>query len=294
MTQQTKIILAQELWAESLPKTHIAQRLQVHRDTIHEWLKGIAAHPDGLSGYLKDYEQAKKGPRPKRKTDGLLKARIYRIREDNHDCCAQKIQEYLFAETGQYVSVPTIYKILAQKYTLRSKWKKHCSRGDVPKALAPRQVIQMDSVQFGMVFAFTAVDTYSRDVCVKLYPSLNSRDGEHFLHYAFATRFGHTAMLQTDGGSEFKGEFRSQVFHFTDRFRVARSYKKNEQAFIESFNRTLRKECLGWRTFSPSAIPALEKELTAYLNYYHAQRIHMGLHMKTPNQVLREWGVSDI
>ena len=55
----------------------------------------------------------------------------------------------------------------------------------------------------------------------------------------------HVELLQTDGGSEFKAEFRSSVFLYCDRFRIARPYKKNEQSFIESFNRTVRKQCLG-------------------------------------------------
>lgn len=49
------------------------------------------------------------------------------------------------------------------------------------RASSPREVIQMDSVHFGMVFAFTAVDTFSKDVSVKLYPTLTSIDGKDFL-----------------------------------------------------------------------------------------------------------------
>ena len=43
--------------------------------------------------------------------------------------------------------------------------------------------------------------------------------------------------------------------------RIARPYKKNEQAFIEAFNRSLRRECLGWAKYQPKEIPALTKEL---------------------------------
>src|SRR5690606_1393167 len=206
-----------------------------------------------------------KGRRSKRKVDGLLKARIYRIREENRNCCGQKIQEYLFDEYGIYISVPTIYTILAEKYKLRSKWKKNQIRGEVIKGTRPREVIQMDTVHFGMVFAFTAVDTFARDVSVKLYPTLTSSDEKDFLTESFTERFGHTDLLQTDGGPEFKGEFKQSVFQFADRFRVARPYKKNEQSFIESFNRTLRKECLGWSNFKPKDIPDMNHDLSEFL-----------------------------
>lgn len=291
--QTTKIILAWELFEQKVPKAHIAKKLEVNRDTIYEWLDRIENHPKGLPGFLEEYELAKKGERSKRKIDGLLKTRIYRLREENRQCCGQKIQEYLFDEYDTYLSVPSIYTILAEKYKLRSKWKKNQKRGTPIKATKPREVIQMDTVHFGMVFAFTAVDTFAKDVSVRLYPSLTSNDGKDFLEKSFANRFHHTELLQTDGGPEFKGEFKQEVFTYADRFRVARPYKKNEQSYIESFNRSLRKECLGWGNFHPHQIPNLEKELTEYLHYYHDKRRHMGINMRTPNQVLKEYQVSD-
>lgn len=291
--QTTKIILAWELFEQHVPKAHIAQKLGVHRDTIYEWLTKIGSHPKGIAGFLEDYGNAKKGERRKRKEDGMLKARIYRLREENNDCCGQKIQYYLKQEYDISVGLKFIYKILSQKYKLRSKWKKNQKRVVCITATKPREIIQMDTVHFGMVFAFTAVDTFAKDVSVRLYPTLTSADGKDFLEHSFQDRFHHTELLQTDGGPEFKGEFKQSVFNYAERFRVARPYKKNEQSYIESFNRTLRKECLGWGNFTQKDIPDLEKELTDYLKYYHNQRAHLSLNMKTPNQLLAEYLVSD-
>jgi putative transposase len=175
---------------------------------------------------------------------------------------------------------------------LRSKWKKNHVRGPIPEATHAREVIQMDSVDFGQVFAFTGIDIFTKEVAVKLYGSLTATDGLDFLSFSFSSRFTHVNLLQTDGGSEFKAEFRSHVFTYADRFRVARPYKKNEQSYIESFNRSLRKECFGWSKYHTKDIPCLEKELGEYLVYYHTRRPHMSLEMKTPSQFLKE--VSDI
>lgn len=294
MKQMAKIVLAWDLYQQDVPKGHIADRLAVNRETVRIWIRGIEEHPEGLLGFLQNYAEAKKGIRTKRKVDGLLKSRIYRLREENRQCCGQKIQEYLFDDYGIYLSVPTIYVVLAEKYKLRSKWKKNQHRGELTKASKPREVIQMDTIHFGMVFAFTGIDTFTKDVSVRLYPTLTSTDGRDFLERSFEDRFHHAELLQTDGGPEFKGEFKQHVFEFADRFRVARPYKKNEQSYIESFNRSLRKECLGWGNFHPQQIPTLEKELTEYLHYYHTKRVHMGLNMKTPNQVLQEYQMADI
>ena len=286
----TKIVLAWELFEQGVPKAHIANQLSVNRETVHIWIKGIQEF--SLLEFLEQYTDAKKGERRKRKIDGLLKSRVYRLREDNRDGCGQKIKEFLSDEYGIGLSTTTIYKILGERYKLRSKWKKNQVRGPIPEAFAPREVIQMDTVDFGSIFAFTGVDIFTKEVSVKLYESLTARDGLDFLTFSFDNRFTHTDLLQTDGGHEFKAEFRSNVFKYADRFRVARPYKKNEQSYIESFNRSLRKECLGWNKYKQNDIPNLEKELGDYLVYYHTKRPHMSLNMRTPNEFLRE--VSDI
>lgn len=292
VNQLTKITLAWEIFVEGVPKAHIANQLAITRETVHIWIKGIQEL--GLLEFLEQYTDAKKGKRRKRKIDGLLKSRIYRLREENRDCCGQKIKEFLSDEYGVELSTTTIYKILGEKYLLRSKWKKNQARGPIPEAFNPREVIQMDTVDFGQIFAFTGVDIFTKEVSVKLYESLTAKDGLDFLTLSFNDRFNHVNLLQTDGGSEFKAEFRSNVFKYADRFRVARPYKKNEQSYIESFNRSLRKECLGWSKYKQNDIPNLERELSDYLVYYHNKRPHMSLNMMTPNEFLKQYQVSDI
>ncbi|MFH0936963.1 MAG: integrase core domain-containing protein [Candidatus Daviesbacteria bacterium] len=286
MNQLTKITLTWELHEEGIPKLHIARKLEVHRETVHLWIKAIEKL--GFLEFLDSYLHAKKGERVKRKVDGLLKARVYKLREENRNCCGQKIQEYLKRDYGVSLGIKAIYQILGEKYLLRSKWKKNQLRGLVPEAEKPRQVIQMDTIDFGAVFAFCGLDIFTKEAVVKLYTSLTATDGLDFLNFSFSSRFNRTELLQTDGGSEFKAEFRSNIFKFANRFRVARPYKKNEQSYIESFNRSLRKECLGWGKYAPRNLLELERELTEYLVYYHTKRVHLGLGLKTPNQFLEE------
>lgn len=96
-------------------------------------------------------------------------------------------------------------------------------------------------------------------------------------------RFNNFAeLIQTDGGSEFEDEFQAHVLQYTRRHRIARPYKKNEQAFIESFNRSLRKECLGWSKYKKEEIPVLTREVEEWLNYYHNRRPHLSLGMRPP------------
>lgn len=283
VNQLTKITIAWELFEQKVPKSHIADRLTIHRETAHLWIAGIQAHPQGLMGFLEQYRNAKKGERPKRQVDPILKRRIWNIREREMDCCGQKIQYFLQKEYQRQVSVPKIYEILSEKYVIKSKWKKNQMSGHTPAASAPQEVVQMDSVDFGEVFAFTGVDIFSREADVFLAPALTARFGYSFLKQAMCRRFhGFVRTIQTDGGSEFKEEFKQHVLEYTNRHRVAHPYKKNEQAYIESFNRTLRKECLGWIKYKPSEIPELTEYVENFLNRYHYHRPHMGLGMKPP------------
>ena len=96
----------------------------------------------------------------------------------------------------------------------------------------------MDSVAFGHIFAFTGIDIYAKEADVLLCPALTSEDGVVHLQTAMYRRFtGRVEVLQHDGGLELKGALAKQARDYCDRHRIARPYKKNEQAYIESFSR---------------------------------------------------------
>ena len=139
----------------------------------------------------------------------------------------------------------------------------------------------MDSVDFGGLFAFTAIDIYTREADVLLAPELTAHYGSRFLVSSMERRFdSHVHLIQTDGGPEFKADFLNQASAFCDRHRVARPYKKNEQSYIESFNRTLRKECLGWSAYRPDQLPECSALVEDFLMRYHYHRPHLGLGMR--------------
>ena len=278
---KTKIILCKELLEANVPKTHIAEKLEVDRDTIRLWSQGI--NNLGLTEFLNKYELAKKGLRIRRQVDPLIKTWVWEIREREMDCCGQKILYFLQKEHNISLSVPKIYEILAEKYKIKSKWKKNQVRGPVPNASRPHEVIQMDTVDFGDVFAFTGIDIFTKEADVIIFPSLTSHEGLIYLETSMERRFGgHSDLIQTDGGPEFRDEFKKNVLRFSDRHRIARPYKKNEQSYIESFNRSLRKECLGWTKYRKSQVGELNGMVINYLERYHYHRPHIGLGMKTP------------
>ena len=199
------------------------------------------------------------------------------------ECCGQKIQYFLEREYDTHLSVPKIYEILSEKYVIRSRWKKNHARGPVPQASYPREVVQMDTIDFGSLFAYTAIDIYTREADILLAPELTALYGLRFLRKSMQRRFdNHVHLIQTDGGPEFKADFKDNVYAFSDRHRIARPYRKNEQSYIESFNRTVRKECLGWHNYRLNELEECTTLVELFLNRYHYHRPHLGLGMRTP------------
>ena len=287
MQNSTLITLCWDLYEQGMPKARIAERLGKNRETIHIWIKNVERY--GLLPFLERYEQAKKGERKRRQVDPIVKRFVWKIREREFHCCGQKIQYFLEREHGIHLSVPKIYEILAERYVIRSKWKKNKERGLIPEASMPREVVQMDSIDFGDIHAFTAIDIFTREADILLAPELTAKYGSKFLFQSMMRRFdGHVHLIQTDGGPEFKADFLTNVSLFCDRHRVARPYRKNEQAYIESFNRTVRKECLGWNKYHLRDLKECTELVELFLKRYHYHRPHMGLGMRQPLTSVKE------
>lgn len=281
MNNLSLIPLAWELFEQGVPKAKIAQYLGKNRETIILWIQAIEEY--GLSCFLERYESAKKGQRAKRQVDPVIKRWVWNIREKEMECCGQKIQYFLKQEHKTHLSVPKIYEILSEKYEIKSKWKKNRARGPIPIATRSREVIQMDSIDFGDIYAFTGIDIFTREADVFLAPELTANYGYQFLNRSMDRRFNNfSELIQTDGGSEFKDKFKQEVRNYCHRHRIARPYRKNEQSYIESFNRTVRKECLGWIKYNVDQIDHCSVMVESFLQRYHYHRPHMSLGMKPP------------
>lgn len=281
MQNITKITLAWELCEEGVLKQDIARRLEVNRDTIRLWLKEI--QEQGLVSFLDKYTNAKKGERRRRQINPVIKRWIWDIREREMDCCGEKIRYFIQKEHSLTVATSKIYEVLHEKYKLRTKWKKNQKRGVVPTASNAREVIQMDTIDFGNIFAFTGIDIFTKEADILLTSELTARYGYRFLYQSMKRRFnGYVDLIQTDGGPEFKDQFTDHVYEYCNRHRVARPYKKNEQAYIESFNRTVRKECLGWIKYKTNQLSTCQKVVESFLDRYHYHRPHMGIGMRPP------------
>jgi transposase InsO family protein len=278
MDNVTRIHVAWELKQAGHQAQYIAQRVGVHRATVYRWLAGIRLR--GIRGYVKHYKNAKKGRRV-RKTHPYIEQRVLSLRREYRDCCGEKLV-YLLGREGIHISRSTVYRILRKHLKLR---KHHRRAQGVPiqQATRPRQVVQMDTLVLGDIYAYTAIDTFTREARIDMRPTLQAEDGRRALE-RMLSELGTCEVLQTDGGSEFKAECAEKMYLYTQHHRIARPYKKNEQAFIESFHSTLRREEFGRTPFKVDALDLAQQRADAFLHYYHYKRPHMSLNMQTPSE----------
>ena len=283
MESVAQIRVAWALYRQSVPVSAIAVEVGKHRATVYRWLKGISRY--GIEGFIGRYKNAKKGRRV-RKTHPWLERRVVSLRRAYRDCCGQKIV-YLLRQEGIELSLSTVYRILNKHLKPLRKHSRTARGRPAQRGIRPRDVVQMDTLDLGGVVAFTAIDTYTREGVVVMRPGLTALDGKAALE-VIGQRFGPLRVLQTDGGSEFEKEFAEVVGQYAQEHVIARPYKKNDQAFIECFNGTLRREEFGRTPFKAGDLALAQQRADAYLDYYHARRPHLALDMLTPAQFVTE------
>ena len=258
----------------------IAQQLGMNRMTIYRWIKGVR-----YLG-LREFERRKRECKRRRKCrslDAVTTKLILRIRRE-YGWCGQKIRFWLRKEYGRQVGLASVYRTLSKHMVLRKKWKKNdYTRGHVPKAEKRRHVGQSDTVDLGDLFAYTTIDTFTREADVQVGESLAAAEGKRCLAKT-AGVLGGFVIWQSDGGPEFKAECHDEILLHAKRHRYARAYKKNEQSFIESFNRTLRKQCVGHHKYRRADREVLEEQIRKFLDLYNNVQPHLSLSMMSPSQ----------
>jgi transposase InsO family protein len=278
METVTQIQVAWELKKAGHKAGEIAAQLGKDRATIYRWLKGIRQR--GIRGYVGYFKQCKQGHR-QRKTHGYIVQRVLSLRREYRNCCGEKLV-YLLSLEGIKLSVSSVYRIL-KRHLVLSKKRPAFKGAAVQQATRRRQVLQADTLHLGELYAYTAIDTFTREAAIVIRPSLQAADGKVALAQ-IAGCMGQVELLQTDGGSEFKAECAQSLHRHCQQHRIARPYKKNEQAFIEAFNGTLRREEFGHTPFKVEDLPLVQQRADAFLAYYHQRRPHLALAMLTPTQ----------
>jgi len=210
-----------------------------------------------------------------------------------HGRCAEVIHRQLELN-GTMVSLSSVKRTLKRTHLIRqrSPWKKwHYS---LPRPIAENQgdLMQLDTVHFQTssgkrFYVYTIIDLYSRWAYAKVVKRISAGISAQFLAEARLNAGFEFKMVQTDHGPEFSQYFtlatnRAEISH-----RHSRVRKANDNAHVERFNRTIQEECFGVE--KPISFERYSGLIKSYLKYYNNQRLHLGLGLKTPAQVLQRY-----
>ena len=275
--------LANQLLSAGVSVNEVASRVSRDRSTIYRWKKTIKYR--GIKRFVADQKQAKRKRHRRCLTNQVVRL-IKASRINHHDWCGEKIVWELKTKHNLNVSRASVYRVLNRYFKLRSRWKKNKARGPLPQAFKPRDVIQADTVDYGELFAYTAVDIYSREICVVLGDNLTGEEGGKCVERIFK-HLGPCLTFQTDNGGEFTTECGKIIRQYAHKHHRNHARRKNENAYIESFNRTFRKECLGWSKYKLKDKERLQVLVDEYVKYYNTERPHLGLGLRIPAEVAK-------
>jgi transposase InsO family protein len=203
--------------------------------------------------------------------------------------CAEVIHRQL-TNAGVDVSLSSVKRTLSRNLLVkkRSPWKRWHHSAPRPEALQPGALIEVDTIhlmvdQKKRIYVFTLIDVCSRWAYAKDYEKATAGNALRFVKEAQKKApflFDH---LQTDHGPEFGKWFVRQV---KIRHRHSRVRRPNDNAHLERFNRTIQEECLDRL---PKDVRAINRALPKYLSYYNNDRLHLGINLKTPGEVVRSY-----
>ena len=250
--------------------------------TISRWVKKA---PDDMR---KTIPTKKPIPKkfPKKLAENII-SRIVALRKQTNGRCSEVIHQLLINE-GIKVSLSSVKRTLSRNYLLKTKspWKKYHQSGMRPKAENTGDLVQIDTIHLMLdetrrIYVYTLLDVYSRWAYAYATDKISAGKTVGFLTKARKKSEFEFKCIQSDHGPEFSQHFTRSI---DTKHRHSRVRKPNDNAHLERFNRTLQDEFL---KYLPIDVKVINRQLPKYLKYYNQERLHLGLNLQTPSQVLR-------
>lgn len=261
-----------------------ARHFGVNQGTISRWCK------KDFSGGWRPIPT--KSSKPKSNPHALSQKIVEAIIEQRkqRQRCGKIIHEEL-KQKGIQVSLSSVNRTLKRCWLLRERslWKRWHFTFPRPEAKNPGDLVQIDTIHFiapagERFYVYTLLDLHSRWAYAKVVNKINCLRSILFLREAEKKALFKFRTLQTDHGPEFSTWFTEHAKVQGMAHRHSRVRQSNDNAHVERFNRTLQEECLDKVLTLPQTFKVAIKQ---YLPYYNNERLHLGINMQTPAQVLQ-------
>lgn len=204
----------------------------------------------------------------------------------------------LLRREGWQVNHKRIYRIYREEgLNLRHKSKRKRTSGTrIPREDVTRRNecwamdFVSDSLYNGKRFrALTIIDVYTRE-CLQIYANQRIK-GDQVVHELdiITARRGYPQRIRVDNGPEFISKALDEwAYHNEVKLDFSRPGKPTDNAHIESFNGSLRDECLNTNWFL--SIEDAKGKLRAWRNDYNEYRPHSSLDNLTPAEYAARTG----
>lgn len=216
-----------------------------------------------------------------------IRERILNLRKERNQCA--EILHHRIRNEGMTTSLSSVKRVLKRCGISRfSKWKKWHQYPPRPTAGKPGILVQIDSMHDGpaqdRLSAYALIDVFSRWAYAEVSKRINTHRSADFVSRARIIAPFAFSTLQSDHGAEFSKWFTNTIEHGGVSHRHSRVRTPTDNSYVERFIQTLQRECLNR---IPKTMRSWQKEIPEYLRYYNAERPHMALGMKTPQEWLQ-------
>jgi transposase InsO family protein len=297
---------------QALPAQVVANKCGVHRSTVYRWkVKWLEINqnvrlenvnrPTRNPGKQFRFTALKwliptLGSRPKHSPNAvpeLIVELVLTLRRMLKRC-AEVVWFHLVHDNGVNISLSSVRRILRRHRYINGRKKR--VRPDNPRRplpTRPGELVQTDTIHYicpltkRRRYVYTVIDLYSRMAYAEIHSHI--RPGIAVKVIARASQlFGFALhMVQADNGLEFGHYFEQTLARSGVLTRHSRLGRPNDNAHIERFNRTIQEECLGRYLDYRVSNSQLQIKLNKYLEFYNAKRIHLGLQLRTPSEMLQ-------
>jgi len=225
---------------------------------------------------------------------GAVVDHVLRLREALARC-AEVIWHHIRHQDGLEISLSSVRRILRRHHCFDGARKPRL-RYDNPKrpvVVAPGDLVQTDTIHHvdplsgRRLYYYTVIDLYTRMAHTTVAPRILPGLAAAAVLEAQAAWGFSFQVVQADNGPEYGRHFEDTLRRAGITTRHSRLQRPNDNAYIERFNRTIQEECIGsyWRR----SLPLLRQQqvLAQYLDYYNNERVHLGVQLRTPAEMLQ-------
>lgn len=279
---------------KTLSVSAAARELSISRMGVYRWLRR-ARTPQGHYSERNLQRKSTKPKKVKRRLTPPEQSAIISLRETT-GFAAVKIKGTL----GLTVGVNTIHRFLKRRQLLNEYGNHRRPYYQATTHMYLKNTTAIGKLQMDVkymtpeltglpytCFEYAVIDIYSRYKEAVILNHLD-QDGALLALIEIRKRLPFTPdFIQTDNGLEFQGRFQEYCEKTGLKHHLIHKSTPNENAVIERSFRTDEEEFFFRLKQAPKDYDELSKQFADFLCWYNYKRIHLGINLKTPFEVIR-------